>query len=90
MDSLINRESTALHQFKAKPTKPEHTTNSRVFEITEDTLDSLNLLDEDKFNELRSSLEAYKRVKRVHVFRPLFAYRQEQQIRILEGRKSRL
>ena len=41
--------------------------------------------------ESRLSTEPHKRVKRVHVFRPLFVYRQEQikRKRIFEKRKER-
>lgn len=71
-------------------------------EITESVVDNKSHYDNDddpmmdvtNFNLITESRlldEPHKRVKRVHVFRPLFVYRQEQikRKRIIEKRKER-
>lgn len=52
------------------------------------TVDSLN---PEVYSESRSPTRVHKRVKRLHVFRPLFVYRQEkiERQRILDERKFR-
>lgn len=52
---------------------------------------TVHLLDPHTISELYSSPQVYKRAKRVHVFRPLFVYRQEklQRQRINDERKFR-
>lgn len=48
-------------------------------------------LDPQNFGDSHPELEPHKRVKRVHIFRPLFVYRQEniERQRIIENRKFR-
>lgn len=70
----------------------EHTT--RVDKKQESNIHTdvtVGSLDPEVYNESQSSSQAHKRVKRLHVFRPLFVYRQEkiERQRIIEQRKLR-
>lgn len=55
------------------------------------TNSGVDTLDPKVFGDSHSALEPHKRVKRVHIFRPLFVYRQEniERQRIIENRKFR-
>lgn len=79
-DSLINGKFSESHQY---------VNNSHALDISTNTTNSNRLL----LNKVESDqpLEAHKRVKRLHVFRPLFVYRQEkiERQRIIENRKFR-
>lgn len=56
----------------------ENANNSHALNISTDITNSARIqLDENVFNDSRPPLETHKRVKRLHVFRPLFVYRQE-------------
>lgn len=75
-----------------KTTVTQSSNNRHAVDIIANSTNSiLNTLDPKIDDESRSALVPHKRVKRVHIFRPLFVYRQEkiERQRIIENRKFR-
>lgn len=66
-------------------------TDEHAMDQTNQFYTEVSSISTHQITESRLSTEPHKRVKRVHVFRPLFVYRQEQikQKRIIEKRKQR-
>lgn len=78
-DPLINGK----FENESSKTTVTQSSNDNSTNSTVDTLDPKNV------GYSHSALEPHKRVKRVHIFRPLFVYRQEniERQRIIENRK---
>lgn len=89
MDSLINGKFIDTRQLNN--VAQEYNERRRAVDVSAHQSFPLNTLDSTAIDESHSSNEAHKRVKRLHVFRPLFVYRQEQvkRRRIIEKRKLR-
>lgn len=81
-DSLLNDGIT-----KTDDNKSQHGDDGHAMDLP----NQISIFAPHLITESRLSNEPHKRVKRVHVFRPLFVYRQEQikRKRIIEKRKQR-
>lgn len=71
--------------------KSYHGNDSNSMDLTNQYYTEVSSFSTHLITESRLSTQPHKRVKRVHVFRPLFVYRQEQikRKRIIEKRKQR-
>lgn len=89
MDSLINGEFIDTRQLNN--VAQTYSDSQRAVNVIANKSSHFNTFDSNANGESRSSNDVHKRVKRLHIFRPLFVYRQEQvkRRRIIEKRKLR-